>query len=67
MGSNKETLSKKKIGKLSRVSSTRKRKGWVKPWLAEKHKSLYHRLSSELLHHGKEEFRMFLRINTRDI
>ena len=52
MGSNKETL-KKKIGSLcvviacsqflkhnskhNRVSNTRKRKCWVKPWLAKKH------------------------------
>ena len=81
MGSNKETL-KKKIGTLcvvttcskflkhnrkhSRVSNTRKRKCWVKPWLADKHKtlSLYHGLVSELSLHDKEELRMFLRMNT---
>ena len=62
MGSNKETF--KKIRKHSRVSSTRKRKCWVKPWLSEKHKSLYHGLFSALLLHNKEEFRMFLRMNT---
>ena len=64
MGSNKETLKKKKP---SRVSNTRKRKCWVKPWLTENHKSLYHGLVSELLFHDKEEFRMFLRMNTYEI
>ena len=78
MRSNKETL-KKKIGALCvvaacsqiiiynrkhRVSNTRKRKCWIKPWLAEKHKSLHHGLVSELLLHSKEEFRIFLRMNT---
>ena len=80
MGSNKETQKKKKIGticaaaarlqfikyntKHSRVSSKRKRKCWVKPQLAEKHKSLYHGLFSAVLLQGKEEFRMFSRMNT---
>ena len=50
--------------KHSRVSNIRKRKCWVKSWLDEKYKSLYYGLVSELLFHGKEEFRMFLRINT---
>ena len=78
MRSNKETF-KKQIGALSvvaacsqvikhntkhRISHTRKRKCWVKAWLAEKHKSLYHGLVSELLLHDKEEFRIFLRMNT---
>ena len=78
MGSNKETP--KKMGaicvvtacslfikhnrKHNRVSNTRKRKCWVKPWLAGKHKSLYHELFSELFLHGKEEFRTFLQMNT---
>ena len=80
LGSNKDTLKKKKISaicfvaicsrflkhneKHSRVSNRRKRKSWVKPWLAGKHKSLYHGLFSELLLHDKEEFKMFLGINT---
>ena len=78
MRSNKETF-KKQIGALSvvaacsqvikhntkhRISHTRKRKCWVKAWLAEKRKSLYHGLVSELLLHDKEEFRIFLRMNT---
>ena len=78
MRNNKETL-KKQIGALCvvaacsqiikrnmkhRVSNTRKKKFWVKPGLAEKHKSLYHELVSEPLLHDKEEFRMFLRMNT---
>ena len=74
MRNNKETL-KKQIGALCvvaacsqiikhRVSNTRKKKFWVKPWLAEKHKSLYHELVSEPLLHDKEEFRMFLRMST---
>ena len=48
------------IGNIAEVSNTRKRKCWVKPWLAEKHKNLYHGLVSELLLHDKEEIRMFL-------
>ena len=65
MKSNNETL-KKKIGALCvvaecsevikhnrkhRVSNTRKRKHWVKPWLAEKNKSLYHQCLTILRHH----------------
>ena len=53
----------KKIRKHSGASSTRMMKCWVKPWLAEKHK-LYHGWFSALLLHGKEEFRMLLRMNT---
>ena len=45
--------------KHSRVLNTRKRKCWVKPWLAEKHG-----LVSKLLLHDKKEFRIFLRMNT---
>ena len=51
----------------SRVSNTRKRKCWVKLWLAEKDKSLYHRLVSEFLLHDKEESRMFLQMAPRQI
>ena len=69
MGSKKETLWAlcvvaacsqfiKLKKKHSRISNIRKKKCWVKPWLAEKHISLYHGLVSELLFHGKEEFRM---------
>ena len=47
-----------------RVSNTGKRNCWVKPWLTEKVRSLFHGLFSELLLHDKEEFRMFLRMNT---
>ena len=54
----------KHIRKHSKVSNTRKRKCWVKPWLTKKHKSLYHGLVSVLLLQDKEEFRMFLRMNT---
>ena len=64
MGSIKGTL-KKKIGALSVVAACsqfikhkkkhkqnfkhKKMECWVKPWLAEKHKSLHHGLVSELL------------------
>ena len=54
----------KHIRKHSKVSNTRKRKCWVKPWLTKKHKSLYHGLVSVLLLQDKDEFRMFLRMNT---
>ena len=80
MRSNKETF-KKKIGcfcvvaacskliknnrKHSRVSNIRKSKYWVKSRLAEKYKILYHGLRFELLLQDKEEFRMFLRMNTQ--
>ena len=79
MRNNKETL-KKQIGapcvvaacsqivkrnRKHRVSNTRTRKCWLKQRLAEKHKSLYHGLVSELWLHGKEKFRMFLRMNTK--
>ena len=73
MRSNKEMLKKQiralcvvaacsqiiKHNRKHRVSNTRKRKCWVKPWLAERHKSLYHGLVSELLLLDKEDFRMF--------
>ena len=78
MEGNKETLKKiddfcvvaacsqfiKDNRKHSRVSNTRKRKCWIKPWLTEKYKSLYYELVSELLLHDKEKFRMFLRMTT---
>ena len=76
MASNKETL-KKKISALrvvtacfqfikhNRKHSTvnkRKRKCWVKPLVAEKHKGLYRGLVPELSLHEKKkkEFRTFL-------
>ena len=78
MRSNKETHKKQvralyvvaacsqiiKHNRKHRISNTIRKKCWVKPWLAEKHKSLYHGLVSELLLHDKEEFRMLLRMNT---
>ena len=74
MGSNKETLTKKmaalyvvttcsqfiKENRKHKFPNTRKRKCWVKVWLHEKHKSLYHGLVSELLLQNKDEFRVFL-------
>ena len=66
MRSNKETFKKGIItnGEHNRVSNTRKRKFWVKLWLAENHKSLYRGLVSPLLLHDKEELRIFLQMNT---
>ena len=44
---------------------TQERKCWTKPWLGKKHKSLCHWLVSDLLLHEKEDFRIFLRMNSK--